>query len=165
MAHKKQKKKGKENEKKKEQRKKKEKTNKKREKKGWDACHVAFVVYAKTSFTAFRLEPHAGFENVSGGYVMEIPGPGAGWESEFSAKVSELLASGFVTGVPESSCARTGTDTCKRPIQLCEGMPLVFSKRCFKLTGCCLEKTVLESLVQLVLLVRLRVTTLPGDRC
>ena len=38
---------------------------------------------------------HAGFENVSDGNVLEIPGPSAGWESEFSATVSELLVSGF----------------------------------------------------------------------
>ena len=46
----------------------------------------------------------AGFGNVSAGHVLEIPGPGAGWESEFSVSVSELLFSGFAAYLENQEC-------------------------------------------------------------
>ena len=48
---------------------------------------------------------HAGFENVSDGHVLEIPGPGTGWESEFSVTEPELPIAGMESDVEHQMSA------------------------------------------------------------
>ena len=58
---------------------------------------------------------HAGFENLSDGHVWDNPGPGAGWECEFSATLSELPVSGCAADLenqePQSPVVQ-GTEVC-----------------------------------------------------
>ena len=124
---------------------------------------------------------HAGFENVSDGRVLEIPGPGARWESEFSVTEPASPIAGMESDlehqmsaiqVEPAACAKVdaikifGSQAvaargCARQVRryaqpVGTGHSFIFQP-CFLPTGCCLVKTVLEILAQLV---RLRATAL-----
>ena len=84
---------------------------------------------------------HAGFESVSDGHVLEIPGLVSGWESGFSVTVS-VLELRLIWRIRSPRVWLSKDRHGGMPSLLVWSMPLFFSKaiRCFTPTGCCLEK-------------------------
>ena len=125
---------------------------------------------------------HAGFENVSDGHVLEIPGPGAGWESEFSVTESDSPITGMESDLEHQMSAiqvepaafvkvdaikifgshALAANGCARQVRryaqpVGTGHSFIFQQNLFPAHWMLSSKTGLESLAQLV---RLRVTAL-----